>query len=240
MFITKKAIPRRAMLRGLGASLALPLLDGMVPSLTALQKTPPEPVTRFGVMYVPNGMVMEQWTPVTEGASFELTPTLAPLAPFRENLIVLSNLACVPTPGRPGRRACQGQHTLPHRRVAADERDLARRRDLDGSDRRQRNGRVHATGVARTGRRVRRDRWRVRRRLRVRVHEHDFVARRRRRHCRPRTIRARCSNGCSATAAARTPGRDSRASARIAACSTRSGTKSRTCRARWVLAIDSS
>ena len=102
MLITKKAIPRRAMLRGLGATLALPLLDAMVPPLTALQRTPAKWISRFGVMYVPNGMVMEQWTPVAEGTSFELTPTLAPLAPFREDLIVMSNLACVPTPGRPG------------------------------------------------------------------------------------------------------------------------------------------
>ena len=102
MLIFKKAIPRRTMLRGLGATLALPLLDAMVPSLTALQRTAARPVTRFGVMYVPNGMVMEQWTPVTEGAGFELTPTLAPLGPFRDDLLVLSNLACVPSPGRPG------------------------------------------------------------------------------------------------------------------------------------------
>jgi hypothetical protein len=102
MLIIKKAIPRRTMLRGLGASLALPLLDAMVPSLTALQHTSAQPPTRFGVMYVPNGMVMGQWTPVAEGTGFELTSTLAPLAPYRENLIVLSNLACVPTPGRPG------------------------------------------------------------------------------------------------------------------------------------------
>jgi hypothetical protein len=102
MFITRKTIPRRAMLRGIGATLALPLLDAMVPPLTALQRTAAKPITRFGVMYVPNGMVMEQWTPVAEGASFELTPTLASLAPFRDELIVMSNLACVPTPGRPG------------------------------------------------------------------------------------------------------------------------------------------
>jgi hypothetical protein len=102
MFITRKTIPRRAMLRGIGATLALPLLDAMVPPLTALQRTAAKPITRFGVMYVPNGMVMEQWTPVAEGASFELTPTLASLAPFREELIVMSSLACVPTPGRPG------------------------------------------------------------------------------------------------------------------------------------------
>jgi hypothetical protein len=102
MLIMKKAIPRRTMLRGLGASLALPLLDAMVPSLTALQKTPARPVTRFGVMYVPNGMVMEQWTPAADGVGFELTPTLAPLAPYQQDMIVMSNLACVPTPGRPG------------------------------------------------------------------------------------------------------------------------------------------
>ena len=102
MFITRKAIPRRAMLRGLGATMALPLLDAMIPSLTALQNTAARPVTRFGVMYVPNGMVMEQWTPVAEGAGFALPPTLAPLAPFQQDLLVLSNLACVPSPGRPG------------------------------------------------------------------------------------------------------------------------------------------
>src|SRR5215813_9826798 len=98
MLIFKRAIPRRTMLRGLGATLALPLLDAMVPSLTALQKTAARPITRFGVMYVPNGMVMQQWTPAAEGSSFELTPTLSPLAPFRNDLIVMSNLACVPTP----------------------------------------------------------------------------------------------------------------------------------------------
>ena len=102
MLITKKAIPRRTILRGIGATLALPLLDAMVPALTALQRTAATPITRFGVMYVPNGMVMEQWTPATEGVGFELTPTLAPLSPFKDDLLVLSNLACVPTPGRPG------------------------------------------------------------------------------------------------------------------------------------------
>src|SRR5262249_13089813 len=102
MIITRRAIPRRTVLRGIGATLALPLLDGMVPALTALQKTSARPITRFGVMYVPNGMVMEQWTPAAEGAGFELTPTLAALEPFRDRLLVLSQLACVPTPGRPG------------------------------------------------------------------------------------------------------------------------------------------
>ena len=102
MIVTKKALPRRTVLRGIGATLALPLLDGMVPALTAWQKTAARPINRFGVMYVVNGMIMEKWTPATEGAAFELSPTLSALAPFREQLLVLSGLSCTPTPGRPG------------------------------------------------------------------------------------------------------------------------------------------
>ena len=102
MIIFKKAIPRRTVLRGIGATLALPLLDGMVPALTALGKTAAKPINRFGVVYVPNGMIMPNWTPAAEGAAFEFTPTLGPLAPFREQLLVLSGLNCIPTPGRPG------------------------------------------------------------------------------------------------------------------------------------------
>jgi Protein of unknown function (DUF1552) len=102
MIITRKAIPRRTVLRGLGATVALPLLDGMVPALTALAQTPAGPINRFGVMYVVNGMIMENWTPTAEGATYELTPTLAALAPYRDQVSVLSGLACVPTPGRPG------------------------------------------------------------------------------------------------------------------------------------------
>ena len=102
MIALRKSIPRRTVLRGLGASLALPLLDGMVPALTAQTKTAAAPVHRFGVVYVPNGMVMENYLPATEGASFELTPTLQALAPFRSQTLVLSGLDCVPSPGRPG------------------------------------------------------------------------------------------------------------------------------------------
>src|SRR5262245_8878683 len=102
MIITKKAIPRRTVLRGIGATIALPLVDGMVPALTALGQTAARPVTRFGVMYVVNGMIMDKWTPATEGAAFELSPTLGSLAPYRDRLLVLSGMACVPTPGRPG------------------------------------------------------------------------------------------------------------------------------------------
>ena len=102
MIISKKAISRRTVLRGLGATVSLPLLDSMVPAMTGLAQSPARPVHRFGVVYVPNGMVMENYLPVTQGQGFELTPTLQGIAPFRERVLVLSGLDCVPTPGRPG------------------------------------------------------------------------------------------------------------------------------------------
>jgi hypothetical protein len=102
MIIVKKALPRRTVLRGLGSMLALPLLDSMAPALSAMEKTAAKPINRFGVMYVPNGMIMKNYLPLTEGAGYELTPTLSALAPFREQILVLSGLECIPTPGRPG------------------------------------------------------------------------------------------------------------------------------------------
>ncbi|MBM62636.1 MAG: hypothetical protein CL484_06765 [Acidobacteria bacterium] len=93
MIITKRAIPRRTVLQGLGTTLALPLLDGMVPALTAVSRTPARPTNRLGVVYVPNGIVMDQWTPTTEGAGFEITPILQPLAHFRDRLLVISGLS---------------------------------------------------------------------------------------------------------------------------------------------------
>jgi len=102
MIASRKSIPRRTVLRGLGASLALPLLDGMIPALTAQARTAAAPVHRFGVVYVPNGMVMENYLPATQGPSFELSPTLQALAPFRAQTTVLSGLDCIPSPGRPG------------------------------------------------------------------------------------------------------------------------------------------
>ena len=92
MMITKKSLPRRTVLRGIGTTLALPLLDAMVPALSVMAKTAANPVRRFGVVYVPNGIAMEYWTPVSEGAGFELTPILQPLAPFRDQLLVFSGL----------------------------------------------------------------------------------------------------------------------------------------------------
>ena len=92
MIITRKALPRRTVLRGLGTALALPLLDGMAPALTAISRTPAGPRRLLGIVYVPNGIVMEQWTPATEGAGFELTPTLKPLQRFRDRLTLVTGL----------------------------------------------------------------------------------------------------------------------------------------------------
>ena len=92
MNITKKALPRRTVLRGLGATLGLPLLDAMVPAFSVVAKTAAKPVHRFQAIYVPNGMAMQFWTPAAEGSTFELTPILEPLAPFRNQLLVLSGM----------------------------------------------------------------------------------------------------------------------------------------------------
>ena len=92
MIITKKALPRRTVLRGLGAALALPLLDGMVPALSAIRNTPAAGMRRFGVLYVPNGMAMEYWTPKGDDAAFELSPILRPMEAHRDRMLVLSGL----------------------------------------------------------------------------------------------------------------------------------------------------
>ena len=92
MSITRRSLPRRTVLRGLGATVSLPLLDAMVPAFTALTQTVAKPVHRFQAIYAPNGMAMEYWKPAAEGREFELTPILAPLAPFRAQLLVLSGL----------------------------------------------------------------------------------------------------------------------------------------------------
>jgi Protein of unknown function (DUF1552) len=87
-FLNRKSLSRRTILRGIGASVALPLLDSMVPALTAT----PVPVRRVAFVYTPTGIIMKDWTPATEGAGFAFTPTLKPLEPFRDRLRVLTGL----------------------------------------------------------------------------------------------------------------------------------------------------
>ena len=93
MFISKLHISRRTMLRGLGATIALPLLDGMVPALTAQTATAAAPVRRLGVFYVPNGMSMPYWWPKAEGPIGDLPPTLASLAKLRDRVLLCGGLA---------------------------------------------------------------------------------------------------------------------------------------------------
>ena len=93
MIITKKHLPRRTFLCGLGASVALPLLDSMVPALTAQELTSAAPVKRLGIIYVPNGVFMENWTPPEEGSDFSLPSTMEPLSPFQDQMLVLTGLS---------------------------------------------------------------------------------------------------------------------------------------------------
>jgi hypothetical protein len=109
MIITKTAVPRRTVLRGLGTALALPLLDSMVPALSALQNTAARPVRRFGVVYTPNGMMMPSWTPATDGVDFDFSPTLKPMEPFRDRVIVMSGLSSKPPANSPA-GAAAGVH----------------------------------------------------------------------------------------------------------------------------------
>ncbi|MXY15696.1 MAG: DUF1552 domain-containing protein [Acidobacteria bacterium] len=99
MFITQKSLPRRTVLRGMGATLALPLLDAMVPALSAAARAAVRPVRRAGFVYIPNGAVIDvaahgfdAWSPIGEGRNFELSTILKPLENVRDRLVVLSGL----------------------------------------------------------------------------------------------------------------------------------------------------
>src|SRR5213596_1107958 len=93
MIVTKMSLPRRTFLRGLGASVSLPLLEAMVPAFTAIAQTAAKPVQRVAFFYVPNGIQLINWHPSTEGAGFEVTPILSPLARVRDQMVVVSGLA---------------------------------------------------------------------------------------------------------------------------------------------------
>src|ERR1700734_3431504 len=92
MFLTKRSLPRRTVLRGLGAAVTLPLLDAMLPAFVPMAKAAAKPRMRFGAVYFPNGAIMQQLTPKTVGSGFEFTPILKPLEPFRDSLLIVTNL----------------------------------------------------------------------------------------------------------------------------------------------------
>jgi hypothetical protein len=100
MYITRKHISRRTVLRGVGAAVALPFLDAMVPAATALANTAAAAKPRLGFFYFPHGAIMEKWTPATVGNGFEMSPILDPLKPFRNELTVVSNIGNKPGESR--------------------------------------------------------------------------------------------------------------------------------------------
>src|SRR6185503_17211636 len=104
MFITRVSLPRRTFLRGMGATIALPFLDAMVPAIRAGAAALPAP--RFGVVYIANGAIMEQWIPEKVGTGFEFTPILKPIEPFGDAMTVVTNL----TRSHPGSQV--GDHAV--------------------------------------------------------------------------------------------------------------------------------
>jgi hypothetical protein len=126
MMVFKKALPRRTFLRGMSAALALPLMDGMVPAFARAQSVARG--TRLTFIYVPNGIIMERWTPAAAGAGFEMTEILSPLAPFRDNLLVLSGLVAN------GARALAGEGAGEHARASATFLSGVHPKKTEGSD----------------------------------------------------------------------------------------------------------
>src|SRR5687767_684053 len=92
MFLSKKHLSRRTVLRAFGASVSLPLLDAMIPAGTALAQTAAAPKPRMGFFYLPHGAVMDRWKPAAAGRAFELPQILAPFAPFKGDLTIVSGL----------------------------------------------------------------------------------------------------------------------------------------------------
>jgi hypothetical protein len=93
MYISRMSMSRRTLLRGMGAAIALPLLDAMVPALTPLARAAAAPRTRFGAIYIPNGAIVDEFFPKAAGTGWEFTPILKPLEPFKDALVVVNNLS---------------------------------------------------------------------------------------------------------------------------------------------------
>ncbi len=128
MMIAKLSLPRRTFLRGVGATLALPLLDAMVPALTAMSRTAAAPTRRLAFTYVPNGVILERWTPAADGAGFALPPILAPLDGHRDRIVVVSNLAMRTA------EAAEGEGAGNHSRASAAWLSAVRPKKTEGAD----------------------------------------------------------------------------------------------------------
>lgn len=119
MFVTKKSLSRRTILRRAGIALALPLLDSMVPAFTALAQTPANPRRRFGAIFVPLGERPGYWNPEQVGENFTFSPILKPLEPYRKSLTVVSEL-CDPLDGHAVTVAAWLSGSVPKRTIAED------------------------------------------------------------------------------------------------------------------------
>src|SRR5688572_25766377 len=92
MVVRKVSLPRRTFLRGVGTAVALPWLDAMMPALAAGSSQAAKPLTRYGFVYVPNGIIPQEWIPATTGPDFEFRRIMKPLEQFRQKLTVISNV----------------------------------------------------------------------------------------------------------------------------------------------------
>ena len=126
MILSKKTLARRTVIRGMGATLALPMLDAMVPALSGISGRAAAPVRRLGWVYSPNGMAMNAWMPAAT-ESLELSPVLSPLAPYREQTVVLSGLA-------QGQAEALGDGNGEHTRATATWLSGVHPRETEGAD----------------------------------------------------------------------------------------------------------
>ena len=119
MILTRKSLSRRTVLRGMGATVALPLLDAMIPAATAITRTAARPVKRLGYVFIPMGSDISRWTPEGEGKLGELSPILKPLEPVKDRVSVISNLEL--QPAYPGTHATSNSAFLSAARAKRTE-----------------------------------------------------------------------------------------------------------------------
>ena len=171
-FLTAKSLPRRTVLRGLGATMALPLLEAMLPAISRKGQAAAKPVHRFQTFYVPNGMAMEYWSPKGEGSDFELSPILEPLAPFRNQMLVLSGIKANWNYIHAG---ASGSFLTGTTRGGRNEVEIIADVSMDQLLARRLRER-DAGGIARAGDGSPGQRRRLHRQPELRLHPHDLVA----------------------------------------------------------------
>ena len=201
MFLTNMSLPRRTFLQGVGATIALPFLEAMLPAFKASAAA--EPVRRFGAVYVPHGKMMANWTPLTPGADFDFPRILKPLEPFRSQVSIISGLSGPPIVANGGHAVAPSGYLSGHSPKQTEGEDILAATTIDQIIAKK-IGQEHAAAVARgRDRRLQHVARRLRHRLQLRLHEHHLVGRPDEPAADGRRIRAACSSGCSASRARR-------------------------------------